>query len=219
MASTGSSADITNLLLLKKRMGNTSWGEISSAIVQRLGRGQNANAGTPGVADGFSPDRFLTAYGKLSESGKGALFSSAHRQALDNVSTVSSRLRDMRQFQNPSGTAQVVGGTSLLGAIGTAIATANPVPAAWAATQVGVTAVLSKMLSRPATAQTIGRFGNSVYSYATSGTGQAMARFMTANMAKVIADETGGDERRVQQSLEQSMGVQGLQIVRGRVAA
>jgi len=93
-------ADMQRLAQARRAIGD-DWGEISSAVVSRLGRDAEGQ---------FSPQRFVTDWGKLSEAGKSVLFSDrAHRQALDDIYKVSSRAAEnFRKFGNPSGTAQNV---------------------------------------------------------------------------------------------------------------
>jgi hypothetical protein len=104
LAGSTSRADITKLSHARRAMGSEAWEQFTSGVVGRLGRDAEGN---------FSPDRFLTAYGKISPEGKAMLFNSTGRtelrQALDDIATVSGRSKQLAKFGNPSGTAQNVG--------------------------------------------------------------------------------------------------------------
>jgi len=121
------------------------WGEVASAIVARLGRDVEGN---------FSADRFLTGWGKLSGQGKAVLFSGDVRKSLDDIATVSSRFKQLQQYANPSGTGQqIMGGALGAGAI------LNPITALKV---VLPAAVLSHVLSRPATSKAASTFSRAV---------------------------------------------------------
>jgi hypothetical protein len=110
MASSTSRADVTKLAQARKAIGADGWNEFASGVVGRLGRDASGN---------FSPERFLTAYGKLSESGKSILFRSTDKAHLapylDDIATVSSRFKELNKFSNPSGTGQQAIGAATLG--------------------------------------------------------------------------------------------------------
>jgi hypothetical protein len=67
MAGSTSRADINTLFQVKKAVSPETWNEISSAAIARMGRDREGN---------LTPDRFITEYGKLSQTGKAALFTS-----------------------------------------------------------------------------------------------------------------------------------------------
>jgi hypothetical protein len=62
----------------------------------------------------FSPDRFLSAYGKMSKEGRDILFRSGGKAnlagSLDDIAAVSTRFKELQKFSNPSGTGQTVSG-------------------------------------------------------------------------------------------------------------
>jgi hypothetical protein len=101
MASTSSRADINKLMLARKTIGGNNWGEVASAAISRIGRDAEGK---------FSPERFLTAYGKLSENGKQLLFRSTGQNdladALEDIALMSSHAKRLQSFGNPSGTAR-----------------------------------------------------------------------------------------------------------------
>jgi hypothetical protein len=114
MAGSNARADLQKLALARKTIGSQRWDEVASAAVSNIGRD----------AEGaFSPLRFLTAYGKISENGKKLLFGSTGKadlvKALDDISLLSSKAKQLGNYGNPSGTGRVMGGFGALGAIAT----------------------------------------------------------------------------------------------------
>ena len=83
-----------------------------AGILSKLGRDVNGN---------FSPDRWLGAQGiaGLSSRAKAMIFKDEPElvKALDDVTTVSQRFKDLNKYGNPSGTAQVATGTGMLGGL------------------------------------------------------------------------------------------------------
>lgn len=140
MAGSTSRADQSGLMKVRGAVGKEAWDEISSAVISKMGRD----------ADGkFSPDRFLTSYGKMSKTGKHMLFRTTGKNdlaaSLDDLATVSRRFKQLNQFANPSGTAQ----SALTGA-GAYAAVAAPM------TTLGTIAgsrVVSSVLSKPVSAR------------------------------------------------------------------
>jgi len=109
-AGSKSTADINRLALAKRAMGPEAWGELGSAMINRLGGG---------AADGsFSADRFVTAYGNLSPRAKNELFSPQQRGALEDLFTVAKFMQQrVTRYANPSGTSRgLFGGGMLTGA-------------------------------------------------------------------------------------------------------
>lgn len=198
MAGTRARADEQRLLLAKQRATPEVWNELASSVIRKLGEGPASNPGAPGMASGFSPDRFLTAWGKLSVNGKNAIFGSSAqgglRQSLDDIATVAERFRDLRKFQNPSGTAHAVGGIELI----SEFALAGPIAPL---VQVASAGAASWLLSRPASAKTVANWGNAAYRFTKSGQGAATVRFLTLQLAKQICGATGQDEGKVAQEL------------------
>lgn len=121
MAGTNSRADIQRLMQVRKTIGPKSWDEVASAAVGRIGRDADGN---------FSPDRFLTAYGKISGTGKRLLFGSTGKSdlatALEDIATLSRGAKNLASFGNPSGTGRVVGGGMAIGGLMTNPALAVP---------------------------------------------------------------------------------------------
>lgn len=111
-ASTNSRADVNKLLLARKAIGGENWNEVASGIVSRMGRDVDGK---------FSPERFITSYGKISADGKRLLFASTGRgdlhNALEDIATLSRRAKELNAYGNPSGTGRVVSALSTAGAV------------------------------------------------------------------------------------------------------
>lgn len=108
MAGNTSRANIKDLMLAKKAVSKETWDELSSAALAKMGRDAEGN---------FTPDRFLTAWGKMNPSSKKLMFSGEVGKSLDDIATVSSRFKRLNQFANPSGTGQTgIGAAYLSGA-------------------------------------------------------------------------------------------------------
>lgn len=166
-----------NLLAKARNALGEDWEEVVSGIVARLGR----DAG-----DKFTPDRFVTAWGKLSPSGKSTLFGSGgHRAALEDIATISSRFKELNKFANPSGTAQnLTGGGLVAGALTDPVTTMAAV--------VGGN-VLSRILAQPATASSMARWSR-IYQAAVTKPSAATAATLqvaTRNLSATIGDKLG----------------------------
>lgn len=169
-ASTGSGADATLLSQARRVMKPEDWQEVASGVIGTLGRDAEGN---------FSPDRFLTSYGKLSEAGKNTLFSvpggSQIRQSLDDIATISSRFKQLKQFSNPSGTGHTLAGFEIAKA-------AWAEPMAILPSMIGGR-VLASALAKPATAS------------ATANWAQKYLNFVKAPSAATIAQMRGASTR------------------------
>lgn len=154
MAGAKGNADFQKLALAKNAIGNEKWGEVAGAVVRQMGRDADGN---------FSPARFLTAYGKMSENGKSVLFGRGDeslRGALDDIATVSRKFEDtISRFNNKSLT-----GNTVLGTMGLAGVLTNPLATAGSAIG-GVT--LSWLLSRPAGARSVANWSKAYLQAAT----------------------------------------------------
>lgn len=145
MAGSTSRADISKLAQARKAIGAGDWDEIASTVVARLGRDVEGN---------FTPQRFITAYGKISDAGKGVLFRSTGKSDLaghlDDIAKVSSRFKELQKFANPSGTARAgLGGLIGAGAFAEPLTTLTTV--------LGGRAIASA-LARPASAASIAKW-------------------------------------------------------------
>lgn len=111
-ASGNSRADFQRLLQARRAIGAPNWNEVASAAVSRLGRDPQGS---------FSPDRFLTSWGKLSQNGKQALFGSTGKTdllgSLEDIYTLSKKATELNRLGNPSGTGRVLSGLSIGGSL------------------------------------------------------------------------------------------------------
>lgn len=176
MAGSTSRADMQNLLRARRAVGRETWDEIASAAISRMGRDTDGK---------FSPDRFLTAFGKMSANGKKALFGGEGREALasslDDIAAVSRRFKQMNQYANPSGTAQNVIGPAIgFGAISDPVTTLSSVAGA---------RVASTMLSKPMSAASVAKWAKAYEAAAakpsvqTSALLQARAKALSVQIA------------------------------------
>lgn len=179
-ASSRASGDIWKLSTARKAMQPDEWNEVASVIVSRLGRDGEGN---------FSPARFVTDYGKLSERGKDLLFRAggnrAHAQALDDIATISSRAREVQRFGNPSGTAQNLSAAG----IGAGMM-ASPVTTM--ATVLGGN-VVSRILAAPSTAASAARWSRAYQAAVQTPTAATVSGLQIAsrNFASTIGDKLG----------------------------
>lgn len=174
MAGSNSRADIQNLLRAKKATSKETWSEIASAVLSDMGR--DVKTGN------FSPDRFLTAYGKISDNGKKVLFGGEeHARALDDIAAVSKRFNYMNQYANPSGTAQNVLGPALA-------VSAISAPVSTISSLVGGR-VTSSMLAKPMSAEKLAKWAKAYEEAAikpgvqTSSMLQARAKVLSIELA------------------------------------
>lgn len=191
MAGSSSRADIGKLVQARKAMGAESWDEFVSGIVARMGR-DPASRGAPEAlqAADFSPQRFLSAYGKLSPEGRAVLFRSTGQggdlaKVLDDIATVSTRFKELQKFSNPSGTGQTV-----LGGLGVAGLLADPVTIIFSV--IGGRA-MAYMLSRPATAAPVAQWSRSYTRFVRDPSGAALANLNMAsrNLLTNLGDKYG----------------------------
>jgi hypothetical protein len=167
MAGSSSRADISKLMQARKAIGSADWNEIASTIVSRLGRD---------VEGDFSPQRFVTAYGKLSPAGKQILFRSGGKSDLagylDDIAKVSSRFKELQKFANPSGTARAgFGGLIGAGGIANPLLTAKVVLGG---------RLLASALAKPATAASVAKLAKAQEALVMSPGPARIAAFNTA---------------------------------------
>jgi hypothetical protein len=178
-AGSTSSADSKLLVQARKAVSPEDWNEIGSAVIGRLGRDAEGN---------FTPDRFATAWGKLSEQGKSLLFSKEHRAALNDIATISSRFKQLNQFANPSGTGQTVAGVAGLGGV-----FVDPVSLLGGIVS---SRVLSGLLAKPATTRTVSRWSKA-YESAVRAPSKATSDFLkreTQSFSASIANVLGAPQ-------------------------
>lgn len=150
----------------RSSMSPDQWEDVTSGILSTIGR--NAEGG-------FSPERFITGYYKMSDAGRDAIFGPAGnplRQSLDDLLQVSGKFKELGKFTNTSKTANVLAGISLLAepfsAMGTA-ASAN---------------IVARILSRPRTAKAAANLANT----RTKQAYDAYLAALRAEMGQVIEE-------------------------------
>lgn len=150
MAGSTSRADIKLLRKARSAVSKETWNEFASAVLTKMGRDPEGN---------FTPERFLTAWGKMSDDGKKAIFGTTGKgeliKAVDDIATVSTRMKSLNQFANPSGTGQ----TLMTGAMATTAGVAGflePMTLLATATGLSGTRLLSTMLAKPKLARQAG---------------------------------------------------------------
>ena len=168
MAGSTSRADISKLAQARKAIGADDWNELASTIVSRLGRD---------VEGQFSPQRFITAYGKISDAGKNVLFRSGGKSELaghlDDIAKVSSRFKELQKFANPSGTARAgFGGLIGAGAFAEPLTTLTTVLGG---------RVLAVALAKPASAASIAKWARANEAIARSPSPARLSALNTAS--------------------------------------
>jgi hypothetical protein len=134
-ANSNAGADMGRLRMAKRAMGPEAWSEIAPVIIDRLGK---AAVDTP-----FSPDRFVTAWGKMSSAAKNELFTGQQYAALSDLFIVSNHVKErITKFGNPSGTAR-----GMYGGLGVSTMFAEPISTI--ASIVGIR-LAAEAMSRPA---------------------------------------------------------------------
>lgn len=180
MAGSTSRADQSGIMKVRRAVGKETWDEISSAVIGRMGRDATGN---------FTPDRFLTAYGKLSPTGKAMLFRSTGKkglaESLDDLAKVSSRFKELNKFANPSGTGQtVIGGSYLAGAL------LDPMTVVGT---VGGTNIIARVLAKPQVARSVADYAKAYELAVLSASpkaNQALALRAKA-LANALANDAG----------------------------
>lgn len=129
----------------RKAMSPSEWEDVTSGVIHQLGGGESG---------AFSPDKFVTAYGKMTAPGKDAMFGPAGnplRTALDDIDTVAQRYKEVGKTRNFSNTAYGLLAAAGLGDIAIEGMSGLEHEAAVGA----VTVPLALLLSRPRAAQAI----------------------------------------------------------------
>ena len=186
-AANNKNGDKALLSQVRRSLPADEWDKIASAVIARMGR-EPKFVTTPGntlTQSGFSPERFMSAYGDLSVAGKSLLFRSTGKSdlanALDDIATVSQRFKQLNTYANPSGTAQ----NNMFGIGGYALAS-SPI------TTIGAVipgAVMSWMLSRPQSARSIAKWSNAYYNAVARPTRASLQAFNQAS--RTFADDIG----------------------------
>lgn len=176
MAQEGKSGDINLLMRARRSMSPSEWEGMTSGIIDNIGRDREGN---------FSPDRFITAYKKMSDNGKSALFGPAGnpvRDSLEDISKISGKFTELSEMANKSKTApNVIGALSIF------------TPHLWKGMALAVP--MSYILSNPRSAKLAAAIENIHYKV-TSGNiapkpGENMIRGYMQQIAKMYGQDQG----------------------------
>jgi hypothetical protein len=174
MASSNARGDRVAMARVRGAVSDETWNDLAAGVITKLGRD----------ADGqFSPDRFVTGWGKLSPEGKSQLFGGKKELAssLDDIATVSRQFKKLNQYANPSGTGQAVAGMSYLSG-------AFMEPTTVIGTLVG-TRVLSNVLAKPVGAKALAEYSKAYERHAVAPT--VMSTKALKNTARALAAYVG----------------------------
>jgi hypothetical protein len=135
----------------------------------------------------------------MSENGKNIFYGakgSPLRDSMENIYTLSQKFKELRPFQNTSGTAHSAAWFEL-GLFAHDMGILQPIGQLLGANQA------AKFLTRQTSARTVSRWMTAVYNSMTKGGGAAAIKLTTMNLAREIADQNGGDERDIEAKLQQ----------------
>ena len=198
LAGQTSRADIANLRRARSAVSSQTWSEVQSAVISRLGRDADGN---------FSPDRFVTGFGRLSAEGRSALFGGEGnlRRSLEDLANVSRRFKRLQQFSNPSGTAQSVIGPSLVaGALADPLTTLGTVL---------VARTMAAQLARPAGARQFADWSRAYENFVRNPTRASRRAFRnrTGVLSTYLATELGDAARaaRINDDINAAVGQTG----------
>jgi hypothetical protein len=199
MASEKGGGDLRKLAIVRQAVGNDAWKEVQAASIQRLGRDPDGN---------FSPARFITAWGNLSDGGKAALFgrSGGLRQSLDDITTISREFNRMARLGNPSGTGRVNSLWQILGRVAEAaagVAIYHKPEAAVALAPIVAGRGLAKYLGNPTTASAVRQFSRAHLNQLRSNSDATRTALNSAvrALAQAIAEEDGADPAQVKAAI------------------
>lgn len=182
--------DAKTLAMARRSVSPEEWNNLSASVVERMGRDAN------GV---FSPDRFMSDYGQMSPAGKKVMFGGQGnlQASLDDIATVSDRFKQLRPFQNPSGTAQHLIGAAQVGSVAHNVwhllaggGAAEPLTTA--ATALG-THGMARLMASPASASSLARWSSAYQRFAFSPTTAAATALVAAsrNLSNTANSELG----------------------------
>ena len=131
-------ANIEKLQFFKQQLG-PKFDDVSSLAFQRMGEDVQGN---------FSPAKLISGWEKMSPEARDVMFAPAHRQAIDDLLTLSKRLDDIgKKYTNYSKTGNQAGWLAFGGGLVTA-------PLTTIATAMGAN-YAAKVLTRPMTAKAV----------------------------------------------------------------
>jgi len=170
LAGNSSRANLKDLMLAKSKVNKETWDELASSALNDMGRD---------ASGAFTPDRFVTSWGKMSESGKKLVFGQnpQHLKALDDLATVSTRFKKLNEYANPSGTAQSVLGGSYFTGLYVA-------PTTTLSSLLGAN-ITARLLAKPSSAKAVADYAKA-YEIAIKMPGKTSQNAL-ANKAKALA--------------------------------
>jgi hypothetical protein len=164
----GGRSDVQTLSDIVRNIPVKDRGDLAGAIIRNLGQSKQTG--------GFSLDLYASEWAKYTPQAKAILFgnSGPYRTALDDIAKISQRYKDIgKRFGNPSGTAQ---NANLLGTAAWAIT--SPFTAIPTLLGAGVAA---KMLSAPAGASSLAKWGKAYESFRMSPDTRHLIAFQMAS--------------------------------------
>lgn len=167
-AKSGSKGDVHTLAKLVQALPVEDRGNLAGSIIRQIGVSPRTGQ--------FSPDVFASQWRTYTPQAKTILFGNAgaHRQALDDINTISERLKQVgSKFGNPSGTAQ---NANFLGLASGLIAA----PLTTLTSAIGGAAA-AKVLSSPASAVSAAKWAKSYQALVLAPSAQRLAAFELAS--------------------------------------
>jgi hypothetical protein len=164
----GGRADVQTLSDIVRNIPVQDRGDLAGSIIRKLGQSEQTG--------GFSLDLYASQWAKYTPQAKAILFgnSGPYRTALDDIAKISQRYKDIgKRFGNPAGTAQ---NANLLAAV--AWVASSPYTALPTLLGAGVAA---KMLSAPAGASSIAKWGKAYEALQFSPNTQRLVAFQIAS--------------------------------------
>lgn len=146
-ALTGGRGNEQMLQTLRRTLRPEEMGEVAAAIISEMGRPTGSARGHA-QAIGFSVGSFLTKWQNMSAGAKARLFDGPHREALDDLVRVASRLANVEALANTSRSFSNTLGVGSIGAAGAAVAAGADAMLTAGATA-GSIAAASVLFSRP----------------------------------------------------------------------
>jgi hypothetical protein len=184
----GKTANIQRLGTARRAVPADVWNDFTGSFVRRMGL-------DPKTGD-FSPDRFLTSYGKLSDEGRRLLFNSTGRgdlaKSLNNLQRVSEQFSEFFKMGNPSGTA---GASAVFAALGASVF--EPLAAAGTLSAAAKGYALSRFFASPANVDKMTRTLSARMSATRNPTpaNEQRAVQLSAMLSNVIAREVEKSEQ------------------------
>lgn len=190
-------ADVTGLLRAKKALDGDAWGDIGREVLRRSGLGDDLGA-------------FATAYGRMTDTGKTALFGSALKSRLDDIVTASAALPRLDRLAAPevlpaieripiigNVLANRFGQAGTLGAVAMVDGGLASLP-----TAAGSYAV-TKFLSKPQSASAVARWFEALAASAekTGSVRRTAVVIAARNLAKELAAASSADQKRIEADL------------------